>query len=93
MPLIVMGPLMPPPSNLSTVAYVGTLSYMSPERLEGLEYSFPSDIWAVGMIVYEMVTGQNPYPATDKAIILSEYMKKMPAPNLDNHQGISNNLK
>jgi len=69
MPLIVMGPLMPPPSHLSTIAYVGTLSYMSP------------------------VTGRNPYPATDKAIILSEYMKKMPAPNLDNHPGISNNLK
>ena len=53
----------------TTKAYVGTLCYMSPERIEGLAYSFSSDIWALGMIVYEMVVGQSPYPLTDKAII------------------------
>jgi serine/threonine protein kinase len=30
---------------------------MSPERLEGEGYSFPSDIWALGMIIFEMVAG------------------------------------
>jgi serine/threonine protein kinase len=47
----------PTKSHLSTIAYVGTLSYMSPERLDGKEYSFSSDIWALGMIIYELVTG------------------------------------
>ena len=55
--LVNNGPSKPPKSYLSTIAYVGTLSYMSPERLEGKEYSFSSDIWALGMIVYEVVTG------------------------------------
>lgn len=49
---------------------------MSPERLDGKDYSFPSDIWALGIIIYEMVTGKNPYPTTDKPIILNEMMKK-----------------
>jgi len=48
---------------------------MSPERLEGGYYSFPSDIWGLGIILYEMVTGQNPYPSTDKPIILNEMMR------------------
>ena len=61
--------------DLKTVAYVGTLSYMSPERLEGEEYSFPSDIWSIGMILYEMVVGHSPYPITDKPILLCEYMR------------------
>ena len=55
--LVNNGPNKPPKSHLSTIAYVGTLSYMSPERLDGKEYSFSSDIWALGMIVYELVTG------------------------------------
>jgi len=64
-----------PKDHLKTVAYVGTLSYMSPERLEGEEYSFPSDIWSIGMILYEMVVGHSPYPITDKPILLCEYMR------------------
>jgi serine/threonine protein kinase len=42
---------------------------MSPERLDNEAYSFSSDVWALGMIVYEMVVGQSPYPETDKPII------------------------
>ena len=79
-------------SSLSTTTYVGTLCYMSPERLDGGYYSFPSDIWGLGMIIYEMVTGKNPYPPTDKPIILMEHMRKQEAPNLDNFN-ISYELK
>ena len=64
-----------PKDHLKTVAYVDTLSYMSPERLEGEEYSFPSDIGSIGMILYEMVVGHSPYPITDKPILLCEYMR------------------
>ena len=48
---------------------------MSPERLEGEEYSFPSDIWSIGMILYEMVAGHSPFPITDKPILLCEFMR------------------
>lgn len=33
---------------------VGTRSYMSPERIEGGRYSFKSDVWGLGLILYEL---------------------------------------
>lgn len=82
-----------PTTSLSTQTYVGTLCYMSPERLDGSFYSFPSDIWALGIIIYEMVTGKNPYPPTDKPIILNEMMRKEQAPHLDRFASLSEDLK
>jgi serine/threonine protein kinase len=39
---------------------VGTLKYMSPERLDGTPYSFPADIWGLGLILYEGAAGRYP---------------------------------
>jgi serine/threonine protein kinase len=41
-------------------AIIGTLPYMSPEQLEGEEVDHRSDIWAVGIMLFEMVTGAHP---------------------------------
>lgn len=41
--------------------FVGSRSYMSPERITGNNYSFPSDIWSVGLVIYELATGEEPY--------------------------------
>ncbi len=41
--------------------FVGTRTYMSPERIVGEEYSYSSDIWSLGLVVYELVSGQFPY--------------------------------
>jgi serine/threonine protein kinase len=35
----------------------------SPERIDGKTYGYSSDIWSVGMVVYEMATGMHPYPS------------------------------
>eukprot|EP00286_Rhodomonas_abbreviata_P005660 CAMPEP_0181317590 /NCGR_PEP_ID=MMETSP1101-20121128/16552_1 /TAXON_ID=46948 /ORGANISM="Rhodomonas abbreviata, Strain Caron Lab Isolate" /LENGTH=314 /DNA_ID=CAMNT_0023424999 /DNA_START=564 /DNA_END=1505 /DNA_ORIENTATION=- len=49
----------------NTMAYAatftGTAIYMSPERMQGKPYSFPSDVWAVGLIATECVLGRYPY--------------------------------
>ena len=34
---------------------------MSPERITGKKYSYPSDIWSVGLVIYELATGEEPY--------------------------------
>ena len=41
--------------------FVGTLYYMSPERMEGEKYSFEGDIWSLGIVLIELVTGSYPY--------------------------------
>ncbi|UCE03883.1 MAG: serine/threonine protein kinase [Candidatus Latescibacterota bacterium] len=44
-------------------ARAGTPAYMSPEQLEGGELTVQSDIYALGLVLYEMVTGKRPYQA------------------------------
>lgn len=41
--------------------FTGTAIYMSPERMQGKNYSFPSDIWALGLISTELGIGRYPY--------------------------------
>jgi serine/threonine protein kinase/tetratricopeptide (TPR) repeat protein len=40
---------------------IGTIAYMAPEQLEGRELSAATDIYALGLVIYEMVTNQRPY--------------------------------
>eukprot|EP00928_Gymnodinium_smaydae_P068806 TRINITY_DN5207_c0_g1_i1.p1 TRINITY_DN5207_c0_g1~~TRINITY_DN5207_c0_g1_i1.p1 ORF type:complete len:574 (+),score=122.75 TRINITY_DN5207_c0_g1_i1:34-1755(+) len=41
--------------------FVGTTTYMSPERLEGDDHSYNSDVWSAGVVIYELATGQHPF--------------------------------
>ncbi|XP_032829743.1 dual specificity mitogen-activated protein kinase kinase 1-like [Petromyzon marinus] len=43
-------------------SFVGTRSYMSPERLQGTHYSVQSDIWSMGLSLVEMAIGRYPIP-------------------------------
>jgi serine/threonine-protein kinase len=42
-------------------ALIGTIAYLSPEACEGKPYNEKTDIWAFGMILYEMLAGQHPF--------------------------------
>uniref|UniRef100_A0A8C1JSX0 Dual specificity mitogen-activated protein kinase kinase 1 n=2 Tax=Cyprinus carpio TaxID=7962 RepID=A0A8C1JSX0_CYPCA len=46
-------------------SFVGTRSYMSPERLQGTHYSVQSDIWSMGLSLVEMAIGRFPIPPPD----------------------------
>merc|ERR1712002_1280183 len=43
-------------------SFVGTRSYMSPERLQGSQYSVASDLWSLGLSLLEMALGRYPIP-------------------------------
>ena len=45
--------------------FVGTVGYMSPERLKGEKYSYKADIWSLGIIAIECALGHHPYTRSD----------------------------
>ena len=73
----------------STRTYTGTLCYMSPERLANLDYSYPSDVWSLGIVVYEMATGEHPYSMSDRPIEIENMINNFPAPTLQGSQVVS----
>src|SRR5215468_5170804 len=59
---------------------VGTFQYMSPEQLEGKEADARADIFALGELIYEMVTGKPPFCGTSKASLIAAILTADPQP-------------
>ena len=79
-------------NTASTRTYTGTLCYMSPERLANMEYSYPSDIWSLGIVVYEMATGEHPYQSVQDPIQIENLIDNSAAPTLQGSNVISPEL-
>jgi eukaryotic-like serine/threonine-protein kinase len=59
---------------------VGTFQYMSPEQLEGKELDGRSDIFSLGAVLYEMVTGNKAFEGKSQLTVTSAILEKEPAP-------------
>jgi eukaryotic-like serine/threonine-protein kinase len=59
---------------------VGTFQYMSPEQTEGKEADARSDIFAMGALLYEMVTGQRAFTGKSQASIVAAILASEPPP-------------
>jgi len=59
---------------------VGTLPYMAPEQVEGKRTDPRGDIWAVGAILYEMVTGRRAFSGKSQASLIAGILDKEPEP-------------
>src|SRR5580765_4274023 len=64
-------------------AIVGTLQYLSPEQLEGKPADVRSDIFAFGVLVYEMITGTRPFRAASRLQLLGAILRDDPPPVID----------
>ena len=57
---------------------VGTIAYMSPEQLEGRAVDARTDIYALGLIVYEMITGQRAFAKCSQAGLIAAILTEEP---------------
>jgi TolB-like protein len=59
---------------------LGTINYMSPEQARGLEVDARSDIWSLGVVLYEMVTGRMPFEGATMSDVIAAVLDHEPAP-------------
>jgi len=59
---------------------VGTVMYMSPEQARGEETDERSDIWSLGVVLYEMVTGRVPFRGEHEQAIIYSILNQAPEP-------------
>lgn len=64
----------------ATGQIVGTMAYMSPERVAGAPASVADDLYAVGVMGYEALTGRRPFPQENPAALLRAILDAPPPP-------------
>ena len=63
---------------------LGTVGYMSPEQAKGDEVDHRSDIWALGVVLYEMLAGRMPFRGEVDAAVIYSIMNEEPDPLTEN---------
>ncbi|MFQ5641814.1 MAG: protein kinase, partial [bacterium] len=62
---------------------LGTISYMSPEQAQGVTMDYRTDIWSLGVVLYEMLTGDLPFKGAYEPAVVYSIMNEEPEPMVD----------
>ncbi|MGH2673941.1 MAG: protein kinase domain-containing protein [Actinomycetota bacterium] len=60
--------------------FMGTLDYVAPEQIQGQEVDRRTDVYSLGCVVYECLTGTTPYPRENEVAMLYAHMQEPPPP-------------
>ena len=63
-----------------TGSTLGTIGYMSPEQVRGQEVDYRSDLFSLGVVLYELITAQNPFKRDSEAATLKAVSDDVPEP-------------
>ncbi len=67
---------------------VGTIAYMSPEQTRGDEVDSRADIWSLGVVIYEMLTGKIPFRGDYNQAIIYSILNEEPQPLSKTEEGL-----
>jgi eukaryotic-like serine/threonine-protein kinase len=76
------GPVVSLPANINATSpgmLIGTARYMSPEQTRGIEADGRSDLWSLGVVFYEMLTGRVPFEGATPSDCIAAILEREPA--------------
>jgi serine/threonine protein kinase/Tfp pilus assembly protein PilF len=83
----------PDPNLTSPGAAIGTASYMSPEQARGEDLDARTDLFSLGLVLYEMATGQQAFGGTNTAIVFRSLLAQQPKPVLQINPALPRGLE
>ncbi|OBA60803.1 serine/threonine protein kinase [Mycobacterium sp. 1100029.7] len=79
-------------SVTQTAAVIGTAQYLSPEQARGDSVDARSDVYSLGCVLYEMLTGEPPFTGDSPVSVAYQHVREDPVPPSKRHPGISADL-
>jgi serine/threonine-protein kinase len=79
-------------SVTQTAAVIGTAQYLSPEQARGDPVDARSDVYSLGCVLYEILTGEPPFTGDSPVAVAYQHVREDPIPPSKRHEGISADL-